>query len=69
MNAITATTAATQAASAGTASQNNSTNGSVISSDFETFLKMLTAQLENQDPLNPLESQEFAGQLAKIKKR
>ena len=64
MNAITATTAATQAASAGTASQNNSSNGSVISSDFETFLKMLTAQLENQDPLNPLESQDFAVQLA-----
>ena len=37
---------------------------SVISSDFETFLVMLTAQLENQDPLNPLDSQDFATQLA-----
>jgi len=27
-----------------------------ISSDFETFLKMLTVQLENQDPLNPVDS-------------
>lgn len=35
-----------------------------ISSDFETFLKMLTAQMENQDPLNPLDSQDFATQLA-----
>lgn len=35
-----------------------------ISSDFETFLKMLTAQLENQDPLNPLDSNDFAVQLA-----
>ncbi len=38
--------------------------GSLISSDFETFLVMLTAQLENQDPLNPLDSQDFATQLA-----
>lgn len=35
-----------------------------ISSDFETFLKMLTAQMQNQDPLNPIESQDFAVQLA-----
>lgn len=37
---------------------------SAISSDFETFLVMLTAQMENQDPLNPLDSQDFATQLA-----
>ncbi len=36
----------------------------VISSDFETFLKMLTAQMENQDPLNPVESTDYATQLA-----
>ena len=36
----------------------------VITSDFETFLLMLTTQLENQDPLNPIESQDFAVQLA-----
>ncbi len=35
-----------------------------ITSDFETFLKMLTVQLENQDPLNPMSSDEFAVQLA-----
>ncbi len=35
-----------------------------LSSDFETFLLMLTTQLENQDPLNPIESQDFAVQLA-----
>lgn len=32
--------------------------------DFETFLKMLTTQIQNQDPLNPMESTEFAVQLA-----
>lgn len=35
-----------------------------ITSDFETFLVMLTAQMKNQDPLNPLDSQDFATQLA-----
>lgn len=37
---------------------------SAISSDFDTFIKMLTAQIENQDPLNPIESADFAVQLA-----
>lgn len=35
-----------------------------LSSDFETFLKMLTAQIQNQDPLQPTPSDEFAVQLA-----
>lgn len=35
-----------------------------LESDFETFLVMLTTQLQNQDPLNPLESTDFAVQLA-----
>jgi flagellar basal-body rod modification protein FlgD len=37
---------------------------SVISADFQTFLQLLTTQLKNQDPLNPMESTEFATQLA-----
>lgn len=32
--------------------------------DYETFLKMLTAQIKNQDPLNPMQNSEFAVQLA-----
>lgn len=36
----------------------------VIGSDFETFLKMLTTQMKNQDPLNPMEASDFAVQLA-----
>lgn len=35
-----------------------------ITSDFDTFLRMLTTQLQNQDPLNPMESTDFAVQLA-----
>lgn len=36
----------------------------MINSDFETFIKMLTTQAENQDPLNPMDSTEYATQLA-----
>lgn len=39
-------------------------SASALSSDFETFLKMLTVQMRNQDPLNPVESADFAVQLA-----
>lgn len=35
-----------------------------ISSDFQTFLRMLTAQLQNQNPLEPIEASDFAVQLA-----
>lgn len=35
-----------------------------LSSDFETFLKMLTVQVQNQDPLNPVDSTDYATQLA-----
>ncbi|HRO13825.1 MAG TPA: flagellar hook capping FlgD N-terminal domain-containing protein [Paracoccus sp. (in: a-proteobacteria)] len=38
--------------------------GSFASGDFETFLKMLTTQIRNQDPLNPMEGSDFAVQLA-----
>ena len=37
---------------------------SQISSDFDTFLKMLTAQMQNQDPFNPIDSTDYATQLA-----
>lgn len=36
----------------------------MITSDFETFLVMLTTQMQNQDPLNPMDSTDFATQLA-----
>ena len=37
---------------------------SKITSDFTTFLKMLTVQMQNQDPLNPIDSSDYAVQLA-----
>ncbi|MGF1500253.1 MAG: flagellar hook assembly protein FlgD [Paracoccaceae bacterium] len=37
---------------------------STANADFESFLSLLTAQLRNQDPLQPLDSTEFVAQLA-----
>ena len=53
----------TQAASKAAGNEEAKT-GNALSSDFETFLKMLTTQMRNQDPLNPVESADFAVQLA-----
>lgn len=55
-----ATTAATTTSATSTATASATSTGG----DFETFLKMLTTQIQNQDPLNPMESTEFAVQLA-----
>lgn len=35
-----------------------------LAGDFETFLKLLTTQMRNQDPLKPTDSTEFVAQLA-----
>ena len=37
---------------------------SAISSDFDTFLRMMTVQMKNQDPMNPTDSADYAMQLA-----
>ena len=58
ISALASSTAATAATNpTATASQATSTN-------YDTFLKMLTTQLQNQDPLNPMEGSDFAVQLA-----
>ena len=40
------------------------TGANKLSADFNAFIKMLTAQVKNQDPLKPIDSTEFATQLA-----
>ena len=46
--------------------RNGTQASSVLSSDFETFLRMLTAQARYQDPLKPIDSSEYAAQLAQF---
>lgn len=52
--------------SATSASISSSTTAapSKITSDFNTFLRMLTVQMQNQDPMNPIDSADYAVQLA-----
>ncbi len=57
----TSTNPTTSAAAAAPTTQANA-----LSSDFETFLKMLTAQARYQDPLEPLDSSQYAAQLAQF---
>lgn len=47
-----------------TTSTNTPANPISSSVEFDTFLKMLTTQLKNQDPMNPMEGTDFAVQLA-----
>lgn len=37
-----------------------------IASDFDTFLLLMTTQAQNQDPLEPMGSEEYASQLAQF---
>lgn len=58
MTTVSAATSVTSAQQAPRAS------GTLVNSDFQTFLKMLTTQARNQDPLNPIDSSDYAQQLA-----
>ncbi|MCE8008957.1 flagellar hook assembly protein FlgD [Aestuariivita sp.] len=57
--AATNQTAAT-ASSSGTAAQNQ------LEENYTTFLQLLTAQISNQDPLEPMDSSTFVTQLAQL---
>lgn len=47
-----------------TATTTPTAKSSFNTTDFNTFLTMLTTQLKNQDPLNPVDSADYAVQLA-----
>ncbi len=49
----------------GIQSQASSASAS-LSANFDTFLNLLTAQLQNQDPLEPVDSSEFTNQLVQF---
>jgi len=58
-----ATTTTTDAASAAAASVADNTE---IASNFTTFLQLLTTQLQNQDPLSPMDTNQFTQQLVEF---
>jgi len=62
--AASALAAKTPAPSPVTAASGNALNK--LTNDFNTFLTLLTTQLQNQDPLEPLDSKEFTSQLVQF---
>lgn len=52
------------ASSTATTTTGSAVNSQTISEDFDTFLQLLTAQIQNQDPLAPIDSTQFVEQLA-----
>ncbi|NVO15710.1 MAG: flagellar biosynthesis protein FlgD [Rhodoplanes sp.] len=57
------TTGATS--STGTSSS-TATDSQSLANNFQTFLKMLTTQLQNQNPLDPLDTNQFTSQLVQF---
>lgn len=43
-----------------------STDRNTLASNYDTFLKLLTSQLQNQDPLQPMDSAQFTQQLVQF---
>ncbi|HZP75884.1 MAG TPA: flagellar hook capping FlgD N-terminal domain-containing protein [Pseudolabrys sp.] len=64
-NPITATTTPVTSSSSSTTS--SSTNDQqMIANNFNTFLQLLTTQLKNQDPLSPMDTNQFTQQLVEF---
>jgi flagellar basal-body rod modification protein FlgD len=51
---------------AGTISSNTANASKSLGETYDNFLLMLTTQLKNQDPLNPMDSKEFTSQLIQM---
>lgn len=49
-----------------TKAQNTQQQGINLAEDFNEFLNLLTTQLQNQDPLNPMDSNEFTNQIVQF---
>jgi flagellar basal-body rod modification protein FlgD len=62
MTAITPTATTNPAGSVASALNNNTE----IASNFTTFLQLLTTQLKNQDPLSPMDTNQFTQQLVEF---
>jgi flagellar basal-body rod modification protein FlgD len=66
-NSVTAaTTNASSSGSTGSGSSGTGLNAQTIAGNFTTFLTLLTTQLKNQDPTNPLDTNQFTQQLVEF---
>jgi flagellar basal-body rod modification protein FlgD len=53
-------------ASSSSGSSLSSTAGTTLAGNFQTFLSLLTTQLQNQNPLDPLDTNQFTQQLVQF---
>jgi len=60
------TTTATATSTASTAPAAGPTGSQQLAGNFDTFLQLLTTQLQNQDPLDPLDTSQFTEQLVEF---
>lgn len=65
MTAVSQTTSAT-ASTAAQVSQSASASDSTVNDAQDRFLKLLVTQMQNQDPLNPMDNAEVTTQLAQL---
>jgi flagellar basal-body rod modification protein FlgD len=68
-DAITASPVVSGTTAASSSSSNSSlssTTGSTLAGNFQTFLQLLTTQLQNQNPLDPLDTNQFTQQLVQF---
>jgi flagellar basal-body rod modification protein FlgD len=66
MTAISSIPTPTTTAATGASTVSSSTDNLEIASNFTEFLQLLTAQLQNQDPLDPLDTNQFTQQLVEF---
>ena len=64
--AISQTTAPIQGASAASTASTRDVNANDAASSQDRFLKLLVAQLNNQDPMNPMDNAQMTSQIAQI---
>jgi flagellar basal-body rod modification protein FlgD len=64
--AVTTNTPATTPATAASTSSGSGSSALNLASNFNTFLTLLTTQLQNQDPTSPVDSNQFTQQLVEF---
>lgn len=66
MAIATATSAATNTIAGQSKTKDSASALKTLSSDFESFLRLLTTQLKNQDPTQPLDTNQFTQQIVQL---
>jgi len=64
--AITSTVQASNAGAAAASAASSAVDRKTIAGNFDTFLQLLTTQLKNQNPLDPLDTNQFTQQLVQF---